>query len=61
MQKKYGLDIIPFLISVQVSICHGSRLLTSQATAETSKVPFSANPRFYERVSFPGVRMSMLP
>ncbi|CAK95176.1 unnamed protein product (macronuclear) [Paramecium tetraurelia] len=61
LQERYDLDFLPYLISVQVSLFHGCKLLTPWCQAETKNQPFSQCPKFYQTVTFQGIKISQLP
>ncbi|CAD8088033.1 unnamed protein product [Paramecium primaurelia] len=61
LQERYDLDFLPYLISVQVSLFHGCKLLTPWCQAETKKQPFSQCPKFYQTITFQGIKISQLP
>ena len=35
LQERYGLDFVPYLLSVRVALYHGARLLTDWCSLET--------------------------
>jgi len=53
--------ILPYVITVEVSLYYGCNLLRADTIAEVSPVPFSFEPRWYKWVSFGGLLTSQLP
>ncbi|EGR27401.1 phosphatidylinositol- -diphosphate 3-kinase, putative [Ichthyophthirius multifiliis] len=58
LEKKFGLNFTPYLISLKVMLYHGSICLKSQ---ETKKVPFSRFCSFNEWITFDNLKISQLP
>ncbi|CAD8074979.1 unnamed protein product [Paramecium sonneborni] len=59
--KRYELDFLPFLISVQVSLYHVCKLLTPWYQVEIKKQPFSSFTQMLLINTFPEIKISQLP
>jgi phosphatidylinositol-4,5-bisphosphate 3-kinase len=55
LEKKFGLNFTPYLISLKVMLYHGSNCLKSK---ETKKVPFARFCSFNEWITFDNLKIS---
>ncbi|KAL4490435.1 hypothetical protein ABPG72_002645 [Tetrahymena utriculariae] len=58
LEKKFGLNCTPYLVSLKVMLFHGSNCLR---IVETKKQPFCKSIRFNEWVTFDNLKISQIP
>lgn len=56
-----GLPFVPYMVTCEVKLLYGITLLREDLKVETSVKPFSNNPRWFEWIEFPNLRISQLP
>lgn len=56
--QQYDLNFTPYLVSVQVMLCYGNRIIDSQ---ETKKILFTFAPKWNEQLWFKNIMYSNLP
>lgn len=46
IQEIYGVDFVPYLLSIRVALFYGSKLLTNWSSIASKSIPFSIQPKF---------------
>ena len=61
LAESKGLKTVPHSITIECSIYHGNRLLNPHCKVESTPLPFSFNPRWFQWFTFQNLSFSNLP